>query len=63
MTAARALDRVLRAGHYWIPQWYKAEHNLAVWDKFAMPETKPRFHRGVIRLWWVDPEKEAALNQ
>lgn len=63
VTAARALDRVLRAGHYWIPQWYKAEHNLAVWDKFAMPETKPRFHRGVIRLWWVDPEKEAALNQ
>jgi len=63
VTAARALDRVLRAGHYWIPQWYKAEHNLAVWDKFAMPETKPKYHRGVIRLWWVDPEKEAALNQ
>jgi microcin C transport system substrate-binding protein len=63
VTAARALDRVLRAGHYWIPQWYKAEHNLAVWDKFAWPETKPKYHRGVIRLWWVDPEKEAALNQ
>jgi len=63
VTAARALDRVLRAGHYWIPQWYKAEHNLAVWDKFAMPQTKPKYHRGVIRLWWVGPEKEAALNQ
>ena len=22
-TAARALDRVLRAGHYWVPHWYK----------------------------------------
>ena len=63
VTAARALDRVLRAGHYWIPQWYKAEHNLAIWDKFARPETKPKYHRGVIRLWWVDPAKEAALNQ
>ncbi|CDO58294.1 ABC transporter, periplasmic substrate-binding protein [Candidatus Phaeomarinobacter ectocarpi] len=63
VTAARALDRVLRAGHYWIPQWYKAEHNLAVWDKFAQPEIKPKYHRGVIRLWWVDAEKEAALNQ
>ncbi|MDW3098468.1 MAG: extracellular solute-binding protein [Alphaproteobacteria bacterium] len=63
VTAARALDRVLRAGHYWIPQWYKAEHNLAVWDKFAQPEIKPKYHRGVIRLWWVDTEKEAALNQ
>ncbi len=63
VTAARALDRVLRAGHYWIPQWYKAEHNLAVWDKFAQPEIKPKYHRGVIRLWWLDAEKEAALNQ
>ncbi|MEO0963425.1 MAG: ABC transporter substrate-binding protein, partial [Pseudomonadota bacterium] len=63
VTAAQALDRVLRAGHYWIPQWYKAEHNLAVWDKFAQPEIKPKYHRGVIRLWWVDAEKEAALNQ
>lgn len=62
-TAARALDRVLRANHYWVPHWYKAEHNLAVWDKFAQPETKPKYNRGVIRLWWVDPEKEAALNQ
>lgn len=63
VTAARALDRVLRVGHYWIPQWYKAEHNLAVWDKFAQPAIKPKYHRGVIRLWWVDAEKEAALNQ
>lgn len=62
-TAARALDRVLRSGHYWIPQWYKAKHSLAVWDKFARPEIKPPYQRGVIRLWWVDAEKEAALNQ
>ena len=63
VTATRALDRVLRANHYWIPQWYKGEHNLAVWDKFGWPEVKPKYHRGVIRLWWVDPEKEARLNQ
>ncbi|MEQ8746569.1 extracellular solute-binding protein [Pyruvatibacter sp.] len=62
-TAARALDRVLRAGHYWIPQWYKAEHNLAVWNKFGWPDTKPKYHRGVVHLWWIDPEKEAALNR
>ena len=23
-TATRALDRVLRAGHYWVPHWYRA---------------------------------------
>ena len=39
-TAARALDRVLRAGHYWVPHWYKASNNVAYWDKFSRPETE-----------------------
>ena len=38
VTATRALDRVLRAGHYWVPHWYKASHTIAFWDKFARPE-------------------------
>lgn len=50
--AARALDRVLRAGHYWIPQWHKNVHHIAFWDKFAWPETKPKYHRGVMATWW-----------
>jgi microcin C transport system substrate-binding protein len=52
-TAVRALDRVLRAGHYWVPAWYKAVHNLAYWDKFERPKTAPRFQRGVIDTWWA----------
>ena len=60
-TAARALDRVLRAGHYWVPHWYKASHNIAYWDKFSRPETKPRYERGVISTWWYDEEKAAKL--
>ncbi|HAN62443.1 MAG TPA: hypothetical protein DCQ79_01005, partial [Rhizobiales bacterium] len=44
-TAARALDRVLRAGHYWVPHWYKASNTIAYWDKFSRPATKPRFDR------------------
>lgn len=50
--AARALDRVLRAGHYWIPQWHKNVHHIAFWDKFAWPDTKPKYHRGVLATWW-----------
>lgn len=50
--AARALDRVLRAGHYWIPQWHKNVHHIAFWDKFSWPETKPKYHRGVMATWW-----------
>ena len=41
LTATRAIDRVLRAGHYWVPHWYKAAHNLAFWDKFSRPSTSP----------------------
>lgn len=61
-TASRALDRVLRAGHYWVPHWFKASHNIAHWDKFSRPETKPRFATGVLDTWWYDPAKAAKLN-
>ena len=61
-TAARALDRVLRAGHYWVPQWYKAAHNVAHWDKFSWPGTKPLYHRGILETWWYDADKAAKLN-
>ncbi len=62
-TAARALDRVLRAGHYWVPHWYKPSHNVAYWDKFSRPETKPRFDRGILDTWWYDEAKAAKLGQ
>jgi len=28
-TATSALDRVLRAGHYWVPHWYRPYHYIA----------------------------------
>jgi len=55
--AARALDRVFRAGRYWIPHWYKPTHWLAYWDVFAWPEKKPRYGRGAPETWWADPAK------
>jgi len=61
-TATRALDRVLRAGHYWVPHWFKAAHHVAYWDKFARPAVKPRYERGIIHTWWYDAEKAAKLK-
>jgi microcin C transport system substrate-binding protein len=55
--ACRALDRVLRAGRYWVPHWYKPTHWLAYWDLFARPADKPRFGRGFPETWWSDPAK------
>ncbi|MGF1501827.1 MAG: extracellular solute-binding protein [Paracoccaceae bacterium] len=62
-SAVRALDRVLRAKHIWVPQWHKATHHLAYWDIYGRPpvEKKPRYARGVIDYWWIDPDKAAAL--
>jgi microcin C transport system substrate-binding protein len=62
VTAARALDRVLRAGHYWVPHWYKASHHIAAWDKFGRPPVKPDFDRGILDTWWFDAAKAARLK-
>jgi microcin C transport system substrate-binding protein len=61
-TASRALDRVLRAGQYWVPHWYKPSNNISYWDKFSRPETKPRYDRGVLDTWWYDKDKAAKLE-
>jgi len=60
--AGRALDRVLRAMHIWSPQWFKASHTVAYWDKFARPAIKPPYSRAILDTWWVDPAREAALD-
>jgi len=51
--ACRVLDRILRAGGYWIPHWSKASHWIAYWDSFGRPDTKPRYARGVPETWWI----------
>lgn len=62
ITAARALDRVLMWGHYTIPQWYKASHFIAYWDKFGKPAaSKPGYDRAVLHSWWWDKEKAAKI--
>jgi len=63
VAAARALDRVIRAGRYWVPHWYKAAHWVAYWDTFGRPATKPRYARGAPENWWHDREKAAKLER
>jgi len=63
VTACRALDRVVRAGRYWIPQWYSAAHRIAYWDVFGFPPKKPGFSRGIPETWWYDAEKAAKLER
>jgi microcin C transport system substrate-binding protein len=62
--ACRALDRVFRAGRYWVPQWYNTSHRLAYWDLFGHPPKLPRYTGvGERILWWHDAAKAAKLDQ
>jgi microcin C transport system substrate-binding protein len=68
--ACRAFDRVFRAGRYWVPQWYRANHPIAYWDVFDHPKELPRYPAdgyssglGERTLWWYDGNKAAKLEQ
>lgn len=60
ITHARALDRVLRDGHYIVPNFHTRYYRVAYWNKFAHPPEPPRYDLGLY-TWWIDPAKEAAL--
>jgi microcin C transport system substrate-binding protein len=63
--ACRALDRVFRAGRYWVPQWYRTSHPVAYWDQFSHPEKPPKYAQGTgaPENWWFDAGKAAKLDQ
>jgi microcin C transport system substrate-binding protein len=63
IAACRALDRVVRAGRYWIPQWYKPSHWIAYWDVFGRPPAQPRYFRGIPDTWWYDSAKAAKIKR
>ena len=62
ITRTRALDRVLLWNHYVIPNWHLQSFRVAFWDKFGRPAKTPRYGLGFTE-WWIDPAREAKLNQ
>jgi microcin C transport system substrate-binding protein len=63
VTAAKCLDRLLRAGRYWIPMWWNPNEWLAYWDMYDRPKTKPKFGSGAPGTWWYDPEKAKRIGK
>lgn len=60
----RALDRVLRHGHYAVPHWYGGVHRVA-WraGRFEQPAVIPRYYQPeswVTSVWWASPSNLAA---
>lgn len=66
-TAARALDRVLRAGRYWIPAWFRGDHFVAYWDMFERPGPMPALAGSpgsvAMATWWRDDAKAKRLGR
>ena len=60
ITHTRALDRVLRAGHYLIPNYHTSIYRVAYWKKFAHPEQAPKYDLGLYTWWATDDSKQPA---
>ena len=56
IAALRSLDRVLRHGHYAVPQWYSSTYRIAYRaGKFEQPKAMPLYYQPedwVVSAWW-----------
>ena len=55
----RALDRVLLAGHYVIPNWHIKTWRVAYWDRLQHPEVTPLYDVGLM-TWWAKADAPVA---
>ncbi len=60
--ATKALDRVLRAERFWVPQWFKNKHTVAYYDMYDHPAELPPYALGELDFWWYNSEKAEALK-
>ena len=62
IAVTKVIDRVLRARHYWVPNWYSDKHRLAHWDLFGRPHSAPKYEFRPEETWWFDPTRAAAIG-
>ena len=53
--AGRAIDRIWRVGHYWVPNWNKPTHTLGVWEGFGRKEIEGLYDFQPEIWWWTAP--------
>jgi microcin C transport system substrate-binding protein len=55
VAATRALDRVLLAHDFVVPQWFSPVTRTARWNRFGRPEAMPRYSSPAFpTIWWFD---------
>ncbi len=60
--AIRALDRVLRAEKFWVPQWFRNIHTIAYYDMYRYPDALPPYALGTLDFWWLDQQAHDSLK-
>ncbi len=64
VAAVKALDRVLLAGDYVVPQWTYDKERTARWDRFGRPEKMPRYGASSFpTIWWYDEDKAKRIGR
>jgi microcin C transport system substrate-binding protein len=61
IAASRALDRVLLAQSYVVPQFFAPFERICYWNKYSHPDPLPSRAIGFPTIWWYDEEKAAKL--
>jgi len=60
VAATKALDRVLLAHNYVVPQWTYSKIRTARWNRYSHPEAMPRYGGAAFpTIWWYDEAKAA----
>lgn len=62
LAATHALDRVLLANYFVIPQFYSTDTRYAYWNRFGHPEQLPKYSFGFPDIWWYDAPRAAAAG-
>ena len=60
--ATKAMDRILRAEQFWVPQWFKDVHTVAYYNMYEYPKPLPPYALGELNFWWYNATKADALR-
>ena len=64
IAATHALDRVLLAHDFIVPQWSYGFSRTARWNRFSRPEKMPEYGASAFpTIWWYDADKAAKTGK
>ncbi|MBS0564049.1 MAG: ABC transporter substrate-binding protein, partial [Proteobacteria bacterium] len=60
--SVKALDRVLRALRFRVPEWYNDKYRVAYYAMYEHPAALPPYALGEMDFWWYNADKAKALT-